>query len=215
MNFFKILILFIAALYCDRGNAQTRADIFTSKNLPITWLGIDFSSVAYIGDPGTVDPEEMKVLFNKINFLIPSEPNKYDLKAAFKKDSLSYNISSTVESNQKINTSKLISFNSSDYKRLDESAIKKIVSGYNFENGEKGVGLMFVMDGLNKTEEEAAMWVTFINIDTKEVIFTEMLAGRTMGFGFRNHWAGTVCDVIAKVDVAKYWQWKKKYAPSK
>jgi hypothetical protein len=215
MKFLKNHLLYISILISSVASAQTKSDIFgNSKNL-ITWLGIDFSKVVYIGDPGTVSPEEMKGLFSKINILIISEPDKYDIKKYFRKSNVESNITYTEENNKNVNTEKLISFNSKDYQKFDESIVKTVVDTYKFESSEKGIGLVFIVDGMNKIIEEASMWVTFINIETKEVIFTERLTGKAAGFGFRNHWAGAVEDVMKKVK-STYWQeWFKTYPSSK
>lgn len=204
---FLLLFLLLGSLI---DNAQSKAEVLTNKKLPITFLGVDFSKVTYIGDPGTVSLTEMRGLFNRISFLIPSEPNKYNIRRVFKKDSVSFNLESSVESNKNMDTTKIMSFNEKDYMKLEVGDVKGIVSSYNFTHGESGVGLLFVVDGLNKMNEELAMWVTYVNIDTKEVIFTEMVTGRAGGFGFRNHWAGGIASALKKIEMFLYSDWQKK-----
>lgn len=208
----KILILTSLTIY-GLGFAQTKADVFSDK--PFTYLGIDFSNVVYFGDPGTANNEEMKELFNKINYLVSVEQPKYNIKAAFKRESIEYNINSTLEKNKGLDASKLLTYEPKDCKKLSVEDVKKIIGDYNFTNGETGLGMLFVMAGINKSMEEAYMWVTFINIDTKEVIFAEPVVGIAKGIGFRNHWAGAINDVIDQIKNGYYKTWKKKHLPSK
>lgn len=213
MTLFKnILVVAFLTIY-GLGFAQTKADVFSDK--PFTYLGIDFSNVVYFGDPGTVSNEEMKELFDRINIVVPTEQPKYNIKGAFKRESINYNIESTLEKNKSIDASKLLTYNSKDCKKLTEEGVKKTISEYNFTHGESGMGMMFVLAGMNKSMEEAYMWVTFINIDTKEVILAEPIVGIASGFGFRNHWAGAIKHVIDQIKNGDYKMWKKKHVPSK
>jgi len=199
MKYLKIALLIVGILACSTSNGQTKSDIFSNSKTPITWLGIDFSKAIYIGDPGTVSPDEMKGLFTKINMLIISEPDKYDIKKYFNKSTVEINITYTEENNKSIESDKLYSLNSKDYQKNNGSIVKTVVDKYKFEDSEKGIGLIFIVDGMNKMIEEASMWVTFVNMETKEIVFTERLTGTAEGFGFRNHWAGAVYDVMKKV----------------
>ena len=96
----------------------------------------------------------------------------------------------------------------------DENAaedINKLVRGFDFA-GKKGVGLLFVVDGMSKAKKGANIWVTFIDMGTKKVLMTERMEGKaTMAFGFRNYWANPLRDVINDIEKKKFKEWKAKY----
>jgi hypothetical protein len=215
MNSFKTFALFLLWVLTINVNAQTKSDIFGDSNLPVTWLGLDFGQVSYIGDPGTMGVTEMKSFLNKINLLTINEPKKYDIKGTFRKKNVDNNLSLTQEINESVNPDKLI-VSGSDEEKLNESTIKSIIENkYKFDNSEKGVGLVMIMESLNKTSELASIWVTFINMDSRELIFTERLTGKAVGFGFRNYWAGAVYSVLKEIDSHNYKVWQKEYVSKK
>lgn len=193
--------------------AQTIDDVFLPET-PITYLGIDFSEARYLGDPGTVSREEMKVMTLKINYLIIAEPEKFDLRKTFSKNTVKPNLSLTTRINDHIDPDKIISYNYDDYNRLTADSIKEIISRYKLEDA-KGVGLVFIMEGMNKTAEEAAMWVTFINMADGTVLFTKRVTGRAQGITFRNHWTGAVYSGLKGIYSKEYKQWQKPYTQKK
>jgi hypothetical protein len=91
--------------------------------------------------------------------------------------------------------------------RLAKSDIESIVKGYNFE-GKKGIGLMFIMESMNKSAKQGNMYVTFIDMASRKVLFTERMSGEAGGFGFRNYWVRPVSEVIEKIQKSKYKQWR-------
>lgn len=54
------------------------------------------------------------------------------------------------------------------------------------------------------------MYFVIIIMNTHKVLFTELMSGRPMGFGFRNHWAHAVKDVLGGIE-HKFTRWKKLY----
>jgi hypothetical protein len=68
------------------------------------------------------------------------------------------------------------------------------------------------MELLDKTSETGTMWVTFFNLSDHKVLITERMKGGAGGFGFRNHWANTVYEVIKEIKRLKYEEWMALYA---
>ena len=186
--------------------AQSRVEAFSSQT-PITWLGVDFSEARYLGDPGTVSQEQMKTMTININYLLINETEKYDFHKTFDKENITNDIKAISDINNSIDATKILSFNKEDYTRLNPSSIQAMVSKYNLEQN-KGIGLVFIMEGMNKTLEEGAFWVTFINMSDKSVLFTERVTGKGFGFGYRNHWAGSILNGMKDIKSNRYKKWK-------
>lgn len=210
-SFAKITVAAVAlSLSTFSSFAQTIADIFNKPETPITWVGIDFSATKYVGDPGTVNPAEMKGLFSKINTLTINEPDKYDITSAFKRTTTAPSkIEVTEAVNEKIDPAGIITPNVSEQNHLSESKIQNMVRRYNFPAGSSGIAVAFIMEKLVKPTEQETFWVTFIDMKTKSVLFTDKITAKAGGFGFRNHWAGGVYAGLKEIKSSAYGKWKK------
>lgn len=175
---------------------------------PILYLGIDFSQARVINDFSATASDIKNRYFNGINDVVATEVKKYEWQKALGKSSYSVDLSLVSAHNAKVDESKISSSNSADETRLKADDISKLVQGYDF-SGKKGIGLLVVMESMSKSSENGAMWVTFINMDTKKVILTERMVGKAMGFGFRNYYAYTVYKVIQDIKKNKLDEWRK------
>jgi hypothetical protein len=191
MNKFLLLIVFCLALSFQINAQLNTSDIFEVNE--ITWYGLDFSNVRLIGAIGFKDPEKIKsYYFDAWNSLIIYEPNKYKLDKFFHKDSVKQYLGIVTDRNTLPNLDKLVT--ETEYS-FGAEKVMQIISEY--DSGEKeGVGLVFIVESLNKYEEKAIIWVTFFNIETKQVLLTEKLDGKAEGYGFRNFWAGAYHRVM-------------------
>jgi hypothetical protein len=190
--------------------AQTLKDVFNSSETAVFYLGVDFTQARVIDD-NSASATDIREKYAAINDLVVNEPKRYDLPGALHKSNVDHDLSLVAKRNEKINTEGIKSTNSADYNRLKEDDINKLVKGFDF-GGKKGVGLLFVVEGMSKAKKGAGIWVTFIDMGAKKVLMTERMEGKTgMGFGFRNYWANPIRDVIGDIESKKYKEWKSKY----
>ena len=209
----KISVLIVALFIGMSSFAQmTKADVFGRKE--VTWLGLDFSQVNFIGDAaqwkdaGNVTSDQLRDnYFVSWNELFEKEQSKYDVGKAISRTGVDYALDVTEKVNNRLNRD-FFSDNGNDYKHLDEQKIKKLVSKYNFQ-GNKGLGLMFFVEGMSKGKTSASMWVTFVDMNTKKVLFTKRVEGKASGFGFRNYWAKSFYNVLKTMWTGSFKQWKK------
>lgn len=201
-----LTVFSIGAAYAQ---TPTPKDVFTT-DLPITYLGIDFSNSKLIGDTA-ISLTDLTTKFEAINNVPINEVKKYDIGAALKKTHLANDLSVVKEKNDKTDPSTFLSKNDVDFSRFKEADISKIVSGYNFK-GKTGVGLVFIMEGLSKTKEKASMYVTFVDMKTNKVIYTERMEGKAGGFGYRNYWVKPVWSVIDEIKKHKDEEWIVKFS---
>jgi len=199
----KLLLSLSLLLVTTLTFAQTKADIL-SGNEDITWLGIDYSQVKFIGsatqwqDAGEISNMELRdKYFTAWNNLIENEPTRYKIAEAVNRAGVSYATNVTAKVNNSLKGN-FFSEDGNDFNRLDESDIKKLVSNYNFQ-GKKGIGFMFFAEAMSKGKEAASYWVTFVNMDTKKVILTHQVTAKAGGFGFRNYWAGSIVKAIKDI----------------
>ncbi|MDB5228875.1 MAG: hypothetical protein JWN78_3068 [Bacteroidota bacterium] len=187
-------------------------DLFSSGT-PITYVGIDFSHSKYYGSLGVGTDPDIPGLLKQINYIIPNEYEKYNISKALKKDKVSIKLDLTEKVNKGVNESGFISYNSDGMlHQLNEDSISKIVNEYDLSNYKKEIGLVFIVDNMSKTSNNAAIWVTFFDINSKKVILSEMMTGKAAGFGFRNYWARPFNEIISNIEEKELKNWKLKYA---
>ena len=188
-------------------SAQTVADIFKSET-PITWLGVDYSDMRFIG-PLDVNPSQLDEFAKTLNDLFLREPKKYDVAAPFDKQTVTSNLKYVEKANAAMNTDQTLSSDSKDMTRFSMETVAKKVGTYGLS--EKGIGLVYITEALNKNDQEAAYWVTFVNMADGKVLLTERVTGKAVGFGFRNYWAGSFYGTLKQIKGGLYKDWKKKY----
>ena len=204
----KKLLIVLFFLTTTQLFAQNTMSSLFSGNAKLTFLGLDFTQAKYVGRIGFTDPSAIKnqhmVSWNN---LIEAEPKKFSLQKAFKLKDDQY--ASKVEDMVKLNKSANVEDNiTDDAYVITEDQVKKSVSKYSLSEKD-GIGLVYVIESLSKTDEKLYAWVTFIDLSTKKVIYTEKVEGKAGGFGFRNYWAGGVFKINDAIDSKLYKKWSK------
>lgn len=204
-----LLLMLTTVTSMHFSHAQTTVPLF-DKTIPLIWLGIDFSQARYSGNTGGETAAMMVDYFPKINKLILDEPVRYDLKKTFHKESVTPRLEMVTQLNTLVDTSLLITSKSVDYYRITKEKIALHVKSYDTGNLQ-GLGVIIIIEDLNKTWEKASMWVTYFDLETKTVLLTEKLLGVASGLGFRNHWAAPINEVMKQVQNQEYKRWRKKF----
>jgi len=204
------MFIAVLALITSSAFAQTKSDVFI-KDVPVAWLGLDFTSTKLIGDRERFGSEsDVRHLMEAWNDLILKEPDKYDVAHMISRPKLEDAIQVTKEHNMDVDVMSMFSNDVKDYIHIKPSTVDEIVAGYDF-GGLSGIGMMFVVESLNKLNEEGSVWVTFVNMGTREVIFTEHVVAEPAGMGMRNYWGGCLVDIINKVRKKEFEMWRKKH----
>jgi hypothetical protein len=201
----KTVFFVIALFFAGQVSAQTLSDLFAGK-AKLVFLGLDLTQARYIGKIGFTDPVAIKnqhmVSWNN---LLEYEPKKFSLQEAFrlKPDQYETKVADMIKLNESAEVKDNIT--DEDYV-LTEDQVKKSVSKYSL-SVKDGIGLVYVVESLNKKAEKLFAWVTFIDLRTKKVLYTEKLEGSAAGFGFRNYWAGGVYKINKAIDSRYYKKW--------
>lgn len=191
--------------------AQTAKDVFTNTDTPIFYLGIDFTKARLIDDAGANEIDIRNRLYTEINQVIVNEPKKYDIKGAFHKAYVDHDLGLVNTRNEKTNAADIKSSNTGDFHRFKESDIISLVRGFDFGD-KKGVGLLFVVEAMSKSEKAAAIWVTLVDMKSKKVLMTDRMESKvSMAFGFRNYWASPFKNLLDAIEKRKYNEWRSKY----
>ncbi len=190
--------------------AQSMNDIF-SKETKITWLGLDFTAAKFIGDVEKWDtPDKTKSIIESMNKLMIKESAKYNVGAALGRPNAEMNLRVAIEHNKRLNMDDLVTDELSSH-FLRPGDVQDIVNSYDFK-GMTGTGVMFIVESFDKLAVQAVVWVTFMNMRTKEVLLTKRMADSPGGFGLRNYWAGSIYRILKKIKKDDYRMWRGQYA---
>lgn len=206
----KPIVFMLSILPALPGFGQDKADVF-NPSTEVTWLGLDFSGAKFIGDRERLGSEsDIRHLIDAINELMITEADKYNVAAAIQRKTVDNQIEVTNEHNAELDVLAMVSADGKDHVHLNRSQVEEIISSYDFK-GKSGIGLIFNVESFNKLLEEGSYWITFVNMGTKEVLFTERVTAPPSGFGMRNFWAGSVNGVLAKIKKKEFENWRKKH----
>jgi hypothetical protein len=209
-HFFSFAVAFVLSIMAIPAISQTAKDVFNTQT-PIFYFGIDFTKAKLINDAEANENDIKDRQFDGINDLMVNEAKKYDFAGALRRSELPNDLGFVAKRNATIDPDNIKSTSSADYNRLKESDIQEVVKAFDFGNN-KGIGLLIVMEGMSKSKKGASMWITFVDISAKKVLFTERMEGKGgMAFGFRNYWAVPIRDVVDEIKKKKYSEWKSKY----
>lgn len=208
----KFLIAAFIAATALNAYAQSAKDVFSSKE--IVWYGLDFSKASFVGQfdqgfgamPATGSDIKNKWV-TQWNNLVGTEPQNFKLKEALHKESIYYDLAPVAAINAKMNAEKCIGMNAAS---IDPKEIDGMVKEYGSGDKKQGVGLVFIVENFNKTTEMADVYVTFFDVATKKVYFTEKMHGKAAGVGLRNYWAGAIKQIIKQINNS-YSGWKSQY----
>jgi hypothetical protein len=186
--------------------AQTLKEFFNSSEVPLVFLGVDFTHAKVLNDITANAMDIRDRQYAAINQVIVNEPKKYDFQKAFNKTNVTNDITQVVAKNSKIDAEKIVE-SSADEVHLKPADVSAIVRSYNF-SGKKGIGVMFIMETMNKASAQASMYVALIELPSGKVLLTERFTEKAAGFGFRNYWAKTIWAALEDIRKGKYKEWK-------
>lgn len=213
VQYFILHFILSILFFTTSVDAQNKADIFNPE-LPLTWMGVDYSEVRYTGDAGDVTTLQMKDYFIKINEMILEETTKFNLEKTFSKTTVNRNIELIRKRTNDLDTGLIMAGKIIELNRLNKYKIINLVNSY--ETGSlTGLACVIIMEDISKTWEQATMVLAYFNAGTKEVLLTVPLTGEASGIGFRNHWASVIDNAMQKFYSRDYKNLKKIYYPKK
>jgi hypothetical protein len=197
----KLLLVLFALVFGTQGQAQTDVSKILNSDKEITWLGVDFTQLKFIGsatqwkDAGEITSSQLRdKYFPAWNNLFINEQKKYNVADAVNRAEVGYATEVTEKANNTIKGN-LFTDDPDEYSHLTEQKVAQLVSKYDFK-GKKGIGMMFFAESFSKGREEGAIWVTFVDMNAKKLLMTKRLTERAGGFGFKNYWGKTLFNAL-------------------
>lgn len=179
-----LLILFVACSFFAVNTASAQADLYDTQ---VVWCGFDFSNAKCIGSDGFTNPQDVKDrFFGAWNDLILAESDKYDVKKFYGKETQINDLSVVSERNEIPEADELVI---DEPYAFEEGQLENIIQQYELSEAQEGLGLVYVIESLNKTEQQAVINVVFFDIASNDILWTKKYATKAGGFGLRNYWA--------------------------
>jgi hypothetical protein len=181
------------------GFAAVRAQDNPSASL--VWCGLDYSKVKMIGTMDFHEPAQifpgMLVKWNDL-FMVEMYPK---LKAMEK--STDSDLEAVSARNQKASSSQILAKDGTADEMvkptdITDADIAEAVSSYRLKH-DHGVGLVFIMDRLVKTQEVGCIDVVFFDLASRRVLHSERLCEKAGGMGFRNYWFNPIKMAVQKL----------------
>ena len=135
--------------------------------------------------------------------LFIDEEKKYDIAKAIDRSSVNYAIDVCENANKKLTKKEFFSDNPGDFHTKTEADIDNAVKDYDFKNN-KGIGMLFFVEGMNKGTAEEGIWVTFVDMSSKTVLLTKFVSSKGQGAGFRNYWAKPLYVALKEMNLKKW-----------
>ena len=199
------LTFFAFSIYAGSKTSVQTINANKYKEQTIVWAGIDCSKVTMYGTEGFNNPEDIISRYpEEWNTLFLKERLK-EISKILKKD-LVVDISSVQENNTTLSSKQIIAqdgkelLNKSD---ITPEIIAEMVSGYEFKEKE-GLGVVFILDRLVKSEARGSLFIVFFDLSSKEILATNHTIEKAGGFGFRNYWFSIVKN--SESNLKKYYK---------
>jgi len=175
-----------------------RAEEPVQSNNELTWFGIDYSLVRFIGtrDQFSDLTKIRDQYFRSWNELVMIEKSKYDLMKAFSVSKIYYEMENTIRHSQERSMDNIVQTAS-----INKEAVRSVVR-LNTDPSNNRLGAMLVMETLNKTKEKSTMWLVVFNVASGEILYMNNYSGGVGGFGFRNYWARSYYTVISNLEMS-------------
>lgn len=212
MKKIKFIFILIAVILSGNLFSQktfTSADVFTEKNM--VWYGLDFTHSKFIGQPaikGNFYKEPsyvVKNFFRDWNMIPLKEGEKYDIKRAFEKEYIYYDLDTILTRNQKYNSDSLIAF--SNVYTLNPAMIPDMIKSYG-GIAKEGIGVVYIVESFNSIDELGTFYCVVFDVASKKIFMQEKITGRPQGGSVKTYWAGAFREALEK-NQKVYKKWKK------
>jgi len=185
-------------LVCQLGTAKDPEVLIDSQKTRVlmsdeyTFYGIDFSKFRLI------NTTKMHLGENIKNDFFPAWLREFDDKYTKKylRQRLVVDVLNDersrfqVEQFLKNDPSNIVSYFSTLW---NADTLLSMVQDYQLER-ETGIGISFIIAEFNKNEEEVIGYVTFFDIETRELMFVVKALGDAVGMGMTSHWYNGLYD---------------------
>ena len=177
------------------------------KGREITWLGIDFSMATFTKKGFDMPNDVLQLYFNEWNALIISDQKKYDVRVAFRKPVVYFDLSFVKKQNKLHKGDTPIRDVVRMENLLDENIIANYIRDASLPTLSK-YALIFMVEAFDNTIKKGSVWLVVINCNTKELVLCEKFAETPSGFNIKSYWARVFFNIFFNISRSSYVRWE-------
>jgi len=182
------------------------------ENKEIMWIGVDFSKTTFSKNGFDFPVEELHHYFYEWNMLIISDQKKYDIRMAFRKPIMHYDLSFITKRNKSAKLSQLIVDYITIRNQFSEKQIIESVKNFSLST-QTHFSLSLFVESFDQKSKTATIWVVIIENSTSEAVLCEKFMETPGGFGVRNYWGRTFYNLFFNIQKRDFLRWTNLVQP--
>jgi hypothetical protein len=177
------------------------------KEREVTWLGVDFSKATFTKKGFNVPNDVLQLYLNEWNALIISDQKKYDIRVAFRKPVVHFDLSFVKRQNKLYKGDTPIR----EFVRMENLLTEEMIIHYIRQNSFPDISkyaLLFMVESFDNTIKKGAVWVVALSNATKELAFCEKFVESPSGFNVKSYWARVFYNIFFNISRTGYMRWE-------
>ena len=177
------------------------------KEREVTWLGIDFSKATFTRKGFDIPNDVLQLYLNEWNALIISDQKKYDIRVAFRKPTIHFDLSIIKKQNKLHKGDAPIRDVVRMENLLNTNTIANHIRQATIPNTSK-YALFFMVESFDSTIKKGSVWVVVLKSDTKELVLCEKFTEKPSGFSIKSYWARIFFNILFNISRTAYLRWE-------
>jgi hypothetical protein len=177
------------------------------KEREVTWLGIDFSKATFTKKGFDVPNDVLQLYLNEWNALIISDQKKYDIRVAFRKPVVHFDLSFVKKQNKLYKGDTPIR----EFVRMENLLSEDIIANYirqaTFPVHSK-YSILFIVESFDNAIKKGSVWMVILRSDTKELVLCEKFTESPSGFNIKSYWARVFYNIFFNISRTGYVRWE-------
>jgi hypothetical protein len=173
----------------------------------VTWLGIDFSKATFTKKGFDIPNDMLQLYLNEWNALVISDQKKYDIRVAFRKPIVHFDVSFVKKQNKLYKGDTPIR----EFVRMENLLNEDIIANYLREaafNLHSKYSILFMVESFDNTIKKGSVWVIVLSSATKELVLCEGFKETPGGFNTKSYWARVFFNMFFNISRSSYTRWE-------
>jgi len=177
------------------------------KEREVTWLGVDFSKATFTRKGFDIPNDILQLYLNEWNALIISDQKKYDIRVAFRKPIVHFDLSLIKKQNKLHKGDAPIR----DVVRMENLLNTNIIANHIRETSiveASKYALFFMVESFDSNIKKGSVWVVVFKSNSKELVLCEKFTETPSGFSVKSYWARVFFNIFFNISRTAYLRWE-------
>ena len=149
----------------------------------------------------------LQLYLNEWNAMIISDQKKYDIRVAFRKPVVHFDVSFVKKQNKLYKGDTPIR----EFVRMENLLNENIIANHLQEIPIPKLSkysLLFMVESFDNTIKKGSVWVVIIRSANQEVLFCEKFSETPSGFNIKSYWARVFFNIFFNISRSAYVRWE-------